>query len=40
MGDLTDEDIRPLALGSYEEAVDWINGLIPFGIARDWNASS
>ncbi|WP_411003164.1 bifunctional folylpolyglutamate synthase/dihydrofolate synthase [Paenibacillus sp. TH7-28] len=32
MGDLTDEDIRPLALDSYDEAVGWINGLIPFGI--------
>lgn len=32
MEDRTDEEIQPLPLGSYAEAVDWINGLIPFGI--------
>ncbi|MGG6313521.1 bifunctional folylpolyglutamate synthase/dihydrofolate synthase [Paenibacillus macerans] len=32
MGDRTDEEIQRQPLGSYAEAVDWINGLLTFGI--------
>jgi dihydrofolate synthase / folylpolyglutamate synthase len=32
MGDRTEEETQPQPLNSYAEAVDWINGLLPFGI--------